>query len=188
MNFWRWIVGLVAFATIVASQLGAAFASPPIYAYDAATQHLTATIGDHAATATGDRASVRTAGTGSADTAHLALDFVAAETGLATESNLATVTEHLNNIDALASHPPNAAMISRIQSAMAEGRALTPGEQNFMTHELTEANAMARGVPQDLAHEMAGQTHPLFQNHDPEVIKQFPEYFNSNWRKAWGLP
>jgi hypothetical protein len=71
---------------------------------------------------------------------------------------------------------------------MSDGRSLTAGEQNFMTHELTEAGAMARGVPQDLAHEMAGQTHPLYQNYDPEVIKQFPEYFNSNWRKAWGLP
>ncbi|UQX88705.1 hypothetical protein M6D93_01575 [Jatrophihabitans telluris] len=98
------------------------------------------------------------------------------------------MTEHLGSIDALASHPPNAAMISCIQSAMAEGRALTPGEQNFMTHKLTEANAVARGASQDLAHEMAGQTHPPFMNYDPEVIKQFPEYFNSNWRKAWGLP
>jgi hypothetical protein len=108
--------------------------------------------------------------------------------GLATESDLSTVTKHLTSIDALESHPPNAAMISRIRSAMSDGRPLTPGERNFMTHELTEARAMARGVPQDLAHEMAGQTHPLFQNYDPEIIKQYPEYFNSNWRKAWGLP
>jgi hypothetical protein len=31
---------------------------------------------------------------------------------------------------------------------------------------------------------MAGHTHPPYQNYDPEVIKQFPEYFNSNWRKV----
>ncbi|MHB8289467.1 MAG: hypothetical protein ACYDEY_09570 [Acidimicrobiales bacterium] len=59
-----------------------------------------------------------------------------------------------------------------------------------MTHvlKLTEADLMSRGVSQDLAHEMAGLTHPTFANYDPEVIKQYPEYFNSNWRQYWGLP
>jgi hypothetical protein len=56
----------------------------------------------------------------------------AAGAGLATESNLATVTEHLNNIGAgPLDHPPNAAMLSRIQGAIASGRDLTPGEANF---------------------------------------------------------
>lgn len=100
---------------------------------------------------------------------------------------MATVAQHLDNIGAL-DHPPNAAMLSRIQGAIASGRDLTPGETNFMTHELTEANLMNNGVEQDLAHELAGQTHPTFGNYDPEVIKQFPEYFNSNWRTCWGIP
>jgi RHS repeat-associated protein len=108
------------------------------------------------------------------------------ETGLATDSNVATVTQHLDNIGAL-DHPPNAAMLSRIQGAIASGRDLTSGETNFMTHELTEANLMNNGMDQDLAHELAGQTHPTFGNYDPEVIKQFPEYFNSNWRAYWGI-
>jgi hypothetical protein len=47
---------------------------------------------------------------------------------------------------------------------------------------------MSSGTPQNLAHAMAGQTHPTFANYDPEVIKQFPNYFNSNWRAYWGLP
>ncbi|WP_255502332.1 hypothetical protein [Cellulomonas sp. JH27-2] len=37
------------------------------------------------------------------------------------------------------------------------------------------------------AHELAGQTHPTFGNYDPEVIKQFPELFNQNWRNYWGI-
>ena len=111
-----------------------------------------------------------------------------AEAGLASESNLATVTKHLDSIDALASHPPNAAMVARIQEGIENGRTLTAGEQNFMTHELTEANLVSKGMQQDAAHELAGQTHPTFANYDPEVIKQYPDYFNSNWRKYWGIP
>ena len=110
------------------------------------------------------------------------------EDDLATESNLETVTQHLDNIGALGDHPPNLAMLGRIEEAIASGRDLTPGEVNFMTHELTEANLMSNGVGQDLAHELAGQTHPTFGNYDPEVIKQFPEYFNSNWRAFWNIP
>jgi hypothetical protein len=57
----------------------------------------------------------------------------AAEDGLATDSNVATVTQHLDNIGAL-DHPPNAAMLGRVQDAIASGRDLTSGETNFMTH------------------------------------------------------
>jgi hypothetical protein len=74
-------------------------------------------------------------------------ELLAAEDGLATESNVATVTQHLDNIGAL-DHPPNAAMLSRIQGAIGSGWDLTPGETNFMTHELSEANLMKqRGGP-----------------------------------------
>lgn len=56
-----------------------------------------------------------------------------------------------------------------------------------MAHELTEAEAMANEVSQDLAHKLALETHPLYQNYTPEVIQRFPEYFNSNYRNAWGI-
>ena len=39
----------------------------------------------------------------------------------------------------------------------------------------------------DEAHGLAGRTHPTFSNYDPEVIKAYPEYFNSNWRWYWGI-
>jgi len=106
---------------------------------------------------------------------------------VAANSDLATVTTHLDSIDALASHPPNAAMVSGIEDAIASGRPLTAAEQNFMTHELTEARVVASGASQDAAHAAALETHPPFMNYSPEVIQNFPEYFNSNWRTAWGI-
>jgi hypothetical protein len=57
-----------------------------------------------------------------------------------------------------------------------------------MTRELTEANLMNNGVDQDVAHGLAGQTHPAFGNYDPEVIEQFPAYFKSSWCAYWGIP
>ena len=78
-------------------------------------------------------------------------------------------------------------MLARIRGAAADGRPLTEAEHNFMTHELTEAGLMDRGMGYAEAHELAGQTHPTFANYDPEVIKQFPELFNQNWRKYWGI-
>ncbi|SDJ38002.1 hypothetical protein SAMN05444157_3086 [Frankineae bacterium MT45] len=83
--------------------------------------------------------------------------------------------------------PPNIAMISRIERAMANGRELTTGERNFLVHELTEIREVEGGMPQELAHQVAGRTHPVFQNYDPQVILEFPEHFNANWRKAWGI-
>lgn len=78
-------------------------------------------------------------------------------------------------------------MLARLRSAAAEGRSLTAGERNFMKHELTEAELMDTGMGYERAHEIAGRTHPTFANYDPEVIKQFPELFNRNWRTYWGI-
>jgi hypothetical protein len=78
-------------------------------------------------------------------------------------------------------------MGSKIEEAIASGRPLTAAEQNFMTHELTEARAVADGLSQEAAHAAALETHPLFMNYSPEVIQNFPDLFNSNWRKAWGI-
>ncbi len=64
-------------------------------------------------------------------------------------------------------------------------------EQNFLTHDLTEAELMKEGVPQDkahdMAHDMAGDTHRPLQNYDPSVIRAFPEYFNSELAKSVGV-
>jgi len=109
-------------------------------------------------------------------------------TGVATNSvldDLAIAERHLGSIDAMT--PPNRMMLDRIAEAQQAGRALTQGEQSFLTHETTEAALRAQGLSQDAAHAAALKTHPLYGNYDPEVIKAFPEHFNSNWRKFWGL-
>jgi hypothetical protein len=56
-----------------------------------------------------------------------------------------------------------------------------------MTHEITEAGLMDDGMRYQEAHELASRTHPTFANYDPEVIKQFPELFNQNWRNYWRI-
>jgi hypothetical protein len=103
--------------------------------------------------------------------------------GLAEE--LGAVESHLASIDAMTG--PNEMMLDRIAGALQEGRALTVGEQNFLLHETTEARLVAEGMSQEAAHAGALETHPLYGNYDPEVIKAFPEYFNSNWRAFWGI-
>jgi hypothetical protein len=111
--------------------------------------------------------------------------------GLATEtgigSDLAVAQGHLASIDAIDSYLPNKAMLERIADAQATGRALTAAEQNFLTHEVTEAQLMSQGMTLEEAHAAAMQTHPTFANYDPEVITAYPEYFNDNWRAYWGI-
>jgi hypothetical protein len=111
----------------------------------------------------------------------------AADTTTVTESGLNQVTEHLSQFGG---SPPNAAMISRLQSALDNGGAVTGADANFYNHELIESNLMSNGVDYEAAHaaalEQAGVS--PFGLYHPDVIQQFPEYFNDNWRTFWGLP
>ncbi len=100
-------------------------------------------------------------------------------------TDLSIAERHLLSIEAMT--PPNRLMLDRISDALESGRPLSVGEQNFLTHETTEAAFVARGMSQDAAHAEALRTHPLYGNYDPEVIMAFPEYSNSNWRRYWGL-
>jgi RHS repeat-associated protein len=109
---------------------------------------------------------------------------LAAEGGAFTADDLGTVREYLSSQGFL-DDPANNAMVDRIQSAIDSGRPLTEGEQNFMTHELTEANLVNDGMSQEAAHEIASGTHPPFSNYDPAVISQYPDLFNENWFHYW---
>jgi hypothetical protein len=104
--------------------------------------------------------------------------------GAAAESATVRIETHLARLD---HSPANDAMLARIRNATADGRPLSAADKNFVKHELTEADLMDRGMPYDEAHKIAGRTHPTFSNYDPEVIKQFPELFNQNWRDYWGI-
>ncbi|MDX5563234.1 SpvB/TcaC N-terminal domain-containing protein [Streptomyces sp. ID05-04B] len=100
--------------------------------------------------------------------------------------DLTRVGDHLGRPE-LDHSPANDAMIDGIRRGMTDGRPLSEGEHNFMQHELTEAGLMDGGMSYEDAHELALQTHPLMKNYTPEVIDQFPEMFNNNWRRAWGM-
>ncbi|MGV9262812.1 hypothetical protein ACWDQO_36140, partial [Streptomyces sp. NPDC003703] len=100
--------------------------------------------------------------------------------------DLTRVSNHLGRPEPDHS-PADDAMIDGIRQGMADGPLLSEGEQNLMRHELTEAGMMDGGMSYEDAHELALQTHPLMKNYTPEVIDQFPEMFNDNWRRAWGL-
>lgn len=101
-----------------------------------------------------------------------------------TPEHLARVVDHLGRLDHA---PQNDAMVDGIRQAMAAGRPLSEGEVNFLRHEITEAELMDGGMPYDDAHRRALQTHPLMRNYTPDVINRYPELFNNNWRRAWGM-
>jgi hypothetical protein len=112
-------------------------------------------------------------------------DALATEGG-SVAADLSSATSHLESIDAMT--PPNRMMLDQIAEAQQSGRALTSGEQNFLTHETTESGLVQQGMSLEDAHAQALTTHPLYANYDPAVIKAYPEYFNSNWRAYWEIP
>jgi hypothetical protein len=120
---------------------------------------------------------------------------VADETAGAIAESLAKATSHLENIGT-AGEAENEQMLSRIGSAVQDGRSLTEGEQNFLTHETTEADRMAefmnqgmtKEAAQEAAHKLAGLTHPDFANYDPEVILNTSDgRWNQSWYDYWGI-
>ncbi|MFF3518729.1 hypothetical protein, partial [Streptomyces sp. NPDC002573] len=106
--------------------------------------------------------------------------------GSYSSEDLTRVANHLGRPE-LDHSPINDAMIDGIRRAMTDGRPLSEGERNFMRHELTEAALMDGGMSPEEAHELALQTHTLMKNYTPEVIDKFPDLFNNNWRRAWGM-
>ena len=81
-------------------------------------------------------------------------------------------------------------MIARLRTALKSGKALSGADANFYMHELTESKLMASGMSYEEAHQAALEAHGAspFSLYSPEVIKQFPEYFNQAYRDFWGLP
>jgi hypothetical protein len=107
---------------------------------------------------------------------------------LSSSENLTKIRHHLGNLGAYdLDTPQNPAMVERILRKNKGNEVLNDPERNFLLHELTEEFLMENGVDYDEAHLEAGKLHPLFANYDPEIIDKYPDYFNSNWRKHWGL-
>lgn len=82
---------------------------------------------------------------------------------------------------------PNDAMVSRLENAI--GRRVTGADAHYYLHELSEATMMGRGLSYEAAHAGALQKYAAspFSLYHPDVIRQFPQLFNSNWRAFWGI-
>ncbi len=100
--------------------------------------------------------------------------------------HLARVTHHLDRTD-LDSSPADAAMLRAIGDRLAEGRPPTEGERHFLRHHLTMAELMDGGTSYEDALRAALRTHPFARHYTPDVIDRFPQLFNNNWRRAWGM-
>jgi hypothetical protein len=101
-----------------------------------------------------------------------------------TEEGLANVTSHLAQFE---EYGPNEAMLDRLAGQV--GSRVQGADANFYTHELLEAEYMASGMSYDEAHAAALQQAGVspFSLYHPEVIQQFPSYFNNDWRAFWGI-
>ena len=85
--------------------------------------------------------------------------------------------------------PPNTAMVERLRRALGNGGGVDGADANFYNHELTESGLMQGGMPNPEAHTAAFEQHGVspFSVYHPDVIQQFPEYFNQAWRNFWGI-
>jgi filamentous hemagglutinin len=104
-----------------------------------------------------------------------------------TAEGLATVTEHLAQFGEDAA---NEMMIQRLQAALEAGEELTGADANFYLHELYESELMTQGMNAEEAHQAALEfySHSPYSLYHSEVVQAlYPEYFNLNWLRYWGL-
>jgi filamentous hemagglutinin len=78
-------------------------------------------------------------------------------------------------------------MIARLGGQV--GSQVTGADANFYAHELLESKFMGSGMDYDAAHAAALDQAGVspFSLYHPDVIQQFPDYCNSNWRAYWDL-
>lgn len=105
-----------------------------------------------------------------------------------TQKGLDILETHLKQFEA---YGPNDAMISRLRSALAEGRTVSGADASFYLHEVSEATMMGRGMTYDAAHQAALTKFGVspYSVYAPAVIQAFPGEFNANWSSFWtGTP
>jgi hypothetical protein len=80
-------------------------------------------------------------------------------------------------------------MLKRVEYALKNDQPLSGADANFYLHELKEASLMQSGMPYEEAHQAALDFYGVspYSIYHPEVIQQFPDVFNSNWFKFWGI-
>jgi hypothetical protein len=83
----------------------------------------------------------------------------------------------------------NQAMLSRLSNAMKNGVKITGADAVFYTHELKEAQLVALGTEQLVAHKIALKFYEVspFSVYHPEVIKMNPSLWNKSWFDFWNI-
>lgn len=101
-----------------------------------------------------------------------------------TEKGLSMVEGHL---DQFGPYGPNEAMVGRLRLALEDGRAITGADASFYLHELNEATLMGKGLDYGTAHQASLRKYDVspYSVYHPDVIRAFPDEFNSNWRNFW---
>lgn len=99
---------------------------------------------------------------------------------------LEVVRKHISIFDQFF---PSNEMIDRLQQALDSGNTISGADASFYFHELKEAELMEKGYDWYTAHPKAIEYYAVspFSLYHPDVIQAYPEDFNRNWRKAWGI-
>ena len=102
------------------------------------------------------------------------------------EADLSVIKHHLSGDMA---SEFNDAMIYRLEMALKDNKKINGADLDFYAHEIYESNMMRNGMNYKNAHEAAKVYYSAteFNLYHPEVIKQYPEFFNSSWFEFWGL-
>ena len=87
------------------------------------------------------------------------------------------------------SDPANDAMIARLENALASGQKLTGADAVFYLHEIYESTLMKGGMDYDSAHAatLLKYGNSPFAVYHPEVISAYPDRFNFNFARFWGI-
>ncbi len=103
------------------------------------------------------------------------------------DKGLDIVKSHLSTFDDV---PENRAMASRLEDALKNGQRVTGADASFYMHEVSESTYMSRGMDYDSAHAAAFKKYDVspYSVYHPEVIRQYPDFFNQNWRSFWKIP
>lgn len=112
--------------------------------------------------------------------------ILACEEYIVEPEKLEIVKKHISQFP---EYLPNMKMIQRLQQALDSGNTISGADASFYFHELKEAELMEKGYDWYTAHPKAIEYYAVspFSLYHPDVIQAYPEDFNRNWRKAWGI-
>ena len=109
-------------------------------------------------------------------------EYTIAQTGIDNVRNYLIEQGFINDYE-------NVAMLERLERALANGEKITGADAVYYLHELKEAQLVASGVNQDIAHEMALQYYKVspYSVYHPDVISMQPKWWNDAWFDFWEI-